>query len=69
MGNDASRTHTVDPDPGSGVIAEIISSDTIVTHFTEFKIKAHTSDPTVFYESGIATGYSLDNPIARNYHC
>ena len=26
LGNDASRLYTVDPDPGSGVIAEIISS-------------------------------------------
>ena len=40
---------------------EISISENGETNLTQFKIKAHTSDPTVFYESGIATGYSLDN--------
>ena len=28
---------------------------------TEYKVRAHTSQPSVFYESDIATGYPTDN--------
>ena len=39
-----------------------IPSDSLY-YYTEFKVKAHTSDPAVFFESDISSGYSLDDIV------
>ena len=50
MGNDASRSHTVDPDPGSGVIAEVISS----------------SSNQELIMTPTTIGFNMDNPEPNN---
>ena len=52
--------------PTVGISIE--NPDTTNIKLTEYKIKAHTSDPAVFYESEISTGYSLDNIAPSIYN-